>query len=73
MSVRASKDMLHWSEPAFVEYEGKPFGNHYLAFVSDALEGQPNKVKDSGFSILSNHNGTDVVRYTAEINLRMHD
>ncbi len=70
MSVRASKDMLHWSEPTFVEYEGKPFGNHYLAFVSDALEGQPNKVKDSEFSILSNHNGTDVVRYTAEINLQ---
>lgn len=67
MEVRTSKDMLHWSEPVRVEYEGKTFGNHYMAIVSDDADGQPNIVKEDTFSILANHNGTDVKRYMAKI------
>ena len=66
MVVRCSDDMLHWSEPFGVEYEGKPFGNHYLAMVWDGEGGQPNVIPGDDFSILANHNGTDVIRYKSK-------
>ena len=66
MAVRCSDDMLHWSEPFGVEYEGKPFGNHYLAMVWDGEGGQPNVIPGDDFSILANHNGTDVIRYKSK-------
>lgn len=67
MEVRTSKDMLRWSEPVTVEYEGETFGNHYMAMVSDDPDEQPNIIKGDTFSILTNHNGTNVMRYAAKI------
>jgi hypothetical protein len=67
MEIRTSKDMIHWSEPVTVEYEGKIFGNHYMAAISDDIDRQPNVVKGDQFSILTNHNGTNVMRYSAII------
>lgn len=67
MEVRTSKDLLNWSEPITVEYEGKTFGNHYMAMVSDDKDEQPNVIKDNTFSILTNHNGTDVMCYKVKI------
>lgn len=63
MQVRWSDDMLHWSEPVSFEKDGKNFGNHYVAIVSDDTDRQPNFIKGDGFSILTNHNGTDVSRF----------
>ena len=63
MEVRTSKDMLNWSEPITVERDGKLFGNHYMAIVSDDVDGQPNIIKGDNCSILTNHNGTNVMRY----------
>ncbi len=65
MAVRTSGNLLDWSEPRGVEYGGAPFGNHYLAMVRDGAQGQPNVIPGDEFSILSNHNGTDVIRYKA--------
>lgn len=67
MELRTSEDMLHWSEPVRVAYNGKPFGNHYMAIVSDEPDTQANIVKGDTLSILTNHNGTDVMRYSARI------
>jgi hypothetical protein len=67
MAVRTSDDMLHWSDPAYVMHNGKEFGNHYVAiYPNDAIH-QPNVLDGDEFSILSNHNGTDVMRYAAKI------
>ena len=52
---------------AIMEHEGKLFGNHYIAMVSDDIDEQPNVIKGDTFSILSNHNGTNVMRYAAKI------
>lgn len=67
MEIRTSKDMINWSEPHTVEVDGKVFGNHYMAIVSDDADVQPNIVVGDNFSILTNHNGTDVIRYPAKI------
>jgi hypothetical protein len=67
MAVRTSEDLLHWSDPAYVMHNGKEFGNHYVAiYPNDAIH-QPNVLDGNEFSILSNHNGTDVMRYAAKI------
>ena len=66
MELRTSPDMLCWSEPRRVIYNGTYFGNHYTAIVSEDNSGQPYVVGDS-FSILSGHNGTDVMRFKAKI------
>ena len=63
MELRTSKDMIHWSEPITVERDGKLFGNHYMAIVSDDVDEQPNIIKGKNCSILTNHNGTNVMRY----------
>ena len=65
MEVRVSEDMLHWSAPVLVEHEGKIFGNHYVAPVADDAVSPPNVIAGDRFSILTNHNGTDVTRFTA--------
>ncbi len=67
IEVRTSKDMLHWSEPVTVEHEGKTFGNHYMAMVSDDKDEQPNVIQGDTFSVLTNHNGTNVMRYAVKI------
>ena len=67
MELRESDDMLHWSDPVQVPYGDKSFGNHYVALVADDAMGVPNVAQGDSFSILSNHNGTDVARFLAEI------
>ena len=59
--------MINWSDPVTVEVDGKLFGNHYMAIVSDDADVQPNIVVGDNFSILTNHNGTDVMRYKTKI------
>lgn len=63
MQLRISRDLIHWSEPVGAELDGEPFGNHYLSMVSDSASGQPFVIEGDEFSILANHNGTDVMRY----------
>ncbi len=63
MATRFSDDLIHWSEPFFVEYEGKRFGNHYNAIVSHDTISQPHVIPADDFSVLTNHNATNVTRY----------
>jgi len=63
MQISTSKDLLHWTEPEIVYQDGKPWGNHYNAIVPDDKVNQPNILSTNEFSILNNHNGTDVYRY----------
>jgi hypothetical protein len=65
MQIATSKDMVHWSAAELVYQNGLPWGNHYNAIVPDGTEGQPNVLTSNRFSILNNHNGTDVMRYPA--------
>ncbi len=65
MEVRVSDDLIHWSEPTRLMDGEKEFGNHYVAMVADDAVSQPNVVTGDTFSILSNHNGTDVARHLA--------
>jgi hypothetical protein len=63
MEVRTSVDLVHWSEPTRFVKDGKAFGNHYVAMVADDGQNQPCVVDGDEFSILTNHNGTDVNRF----------
>ncbi len=67
IEVLTSEDMLHWSDPIRIMYEGKEFGNHYQAIVPNDDKNQPNILEGDEFYILTNHNGTDVMRYAAKI------
>lgn len=66
MEVRTSTDLVNWSEPIHFMHEGKAFGNHYVAMVAEDNQNQPCEIDGDEFSILSNHNGTDVMRYKAK-------
>ncbi len=63
MQISTSKDMLNWTKPEIVYKSSLPWGNHYNAIVPDDKTNQPNIITSSSFSILNNHNGTDVLRY----------
>jgi len=65
MEVRVGEDLIHWSAPVLVEWKGKAFGNHYVAVVADDAISPPQMIVGDRFSFLTNHNGTDVTRYTA--------
>jgi len=67
MQISVSKDMLNWSTPEIVYIDGKVWGNHYNAIISDDKDAQPNILLSDTFSILNNHNGTDVLRYKAQL------
>jgi hypothetical protein len=70
MQIATSGDLLHWSKPEIVYQSNAPWGNHYNAIVPDDAASQPNILTKNQFSILNNHNGTDVMRYTAELKRR---
>jgi hypothetical protein len=70
MQISKSEDMIHWSLPEIVYKDGKPWGNHYNAIVPDDKINQPNILTSNEFSILQNHNGTDVVRYRVKLKRR---
>ena len=65
--IRTSRDLINWSEAEKVIVDGKPFGNHYVAAVSESNSGQPCVAEGTEVSFLCNHNGTDVERFRAEI------
>lgn len=67
MQICTSNDLLHWSTPEIVYKDGKPWGNHYNAIVPNDDKNQPNILTDNKFSILNNHNGTNVIRYPVEL------
>jgi len=68
MQVSTSKDMIHWSEPQVVyDKEGMPWGNHYNAMAPDSENSIPNVLDSDEFSILNNHNGTDVIRHRVKL------
>lgn len=67
MQISTSTDLIHWSDPEVVLKDGLPWGNHYNAIVPDDTVSQPNILTSNKFSILNNHNGTDVDRYSAEL------
>jgi len=60
-----SDDLIHWSKPQGLIYEGKPFGAHYMAIVDDRVDTAPNVVKGDRFSFLMGNTNKDVVRYLA--------
>ena len=62
-----SKDLVNWSDPKVFYVDGRPFGNHYNAIVSDDENCQPNVLKSNEFSILCNHNATLVERFKSKI------
>ena len=64
---RYSDDLINWSEPQYVEVEGKPFGNHYVAAVSNDIGGNPMVAQGEDIMLLLNHNGTDVMAYPSKI------
>ena len=61
MEMRTSSDLVHWSEPVSLEKDGKKFGNHYHAAISLHGAGDPYKITGSEFTVLTCHNGTDVL------------
>ena len=67
MQISTSTDLIHWSEPELVYKDGEVWGNHYNAMVPDDTVYQPNILSTNRFSILNNHNGTDVIRYPVEL------
>lgn len=67
MQIATSTDLIHWSEPETVYKDGMPWGNHYNAIVPDDAVSQPNILTSNLFSILNNHNGTDVIRYPVKL------
>ncbi len=67
MQISVSSDLIHWSVPDLVYQNGLPWGNHYNAIVTDDKCNQPCIVPGKSFSILTNHNGTDVLRYPAKL------
>ncbi|NLD87385.1 MAG: hypothetical protein GX633_03905 [Clostridiales bacterium] len=67
MDIRTSTDLVNWSEPIRAKRAGSEFGNHYMAIVYDKQDRQPNIVPGKEFYILSNHNGTDVLKYLSKI------
>ena len=67
MQISTSEDLIHWSTPEVVYQNGLPWGNHYNAIVPDDKINQPCILSENKFSILTNHNGTDVIRYPAEL------
>ena len=67
VQISTSKDLIHWSTPEIVYKDGKPWGNHYNAIIPDDDKSQPNVLTSNKFSILNNHNGTDVIRYPVEL------
>ncbi len=70
MQISISLDMIHWSTPEIVYKDGIPWGNHYNAIVPNDMVNQPNVLASNCFSILNNHNGTDVIRYPVELKKR---
>jgi hypothetical protein len=67
VQISTSKDLINWSEPEIVYKDGLPWGNHYNAFVPDDTVSQPNILTTNKFSMLNNHNGTNVDRYSIEL------
>lgn len=71
MQISTSKDLIHWSEPEIFYKDGKPWGNHYNAFIPDDKVNQPNILAANEFSLLNNHNGTNVIRYPVKLMKRI--
>ena len=67
MYVRTSADMLTWSEAIAVEKDGQAWGNHYVAIFNDDDETQPHILTKNEFFVLTNHNGTTVMRYPVKL------
>ncbi len=66
MAMRVSTDLVHWSDKICAEKDGIPFGNHYVAMVSDDGVNQPNLTEGDDVKVLTNHNGTDVLMYPSK-------
>ncbi len=65
--LRTSRDLINWSDAEKVIIDGKPFGNHYVAVVSEDSKNQPCVVEGNCFSFMCNYNGTDVERFRAQV------
>lgn len=68
MQLSTSHDLVHWSRPVSVPAGDGWFGNHYVALVPDGT-GSPCRLPQNTFSLLACHNGTDVLRYAAELSI----
>lgn len=67
MRVRTGSDLLEWSDPIPIIVDGNEFGNHYVAIANRDDKTQTYILTSNEFSILTNHNGTDVLSYPAKI------
>ena len=61
---RTGTDLLHWSEPVNIPYEGENgyFGNHYISLVSDSKQLSVNELSGNVSALLC-HNATDLMKY----------
>ena len=66
MEIRTSKDMINWSEPFNVTLDGKPFGSHYMAIVSNSDKGYPFDIDGDEFSFLLTCKG-QILRHKTSI------
>ena len=60
MEVRTSDNLTEWSSPVTFMKDGKKFGNHYQAIISDHGKGNPAVITGTDFTVMDCHNGTDV-------------
>ena len=67
MEIRASDDMLHWSEPIVVTNNGQSLTGHYVAVYPDDKENPASVLGENTFSVYEIDGGT-AMRYTAELN-----
>ena len=65
LEIRTSKDMLHWSEPVQMEYNGEQLTAHYALIMPDDRVNPPYVLEDDTFSVLQIDKGT-AMRYTAK-------
>ena len=67
MQLQTGDSLTEFSAPIVLTKDGQEWGNHYMALVSDDITSPPNILTSNECSLLSNHNGTDVLRYKVKI------
>lgn len=66
LCLRTGDDLVHWSDPIYMPGEGERFKKPYFSLINAGSAGAHNVV-DGSFAILVCHNGTDLMRYDARV------
>jgi hypothetical protein len=67
MRVQTSDNLVEWSESIPVMQNGEAWGNHYVAMANADDKSLPYVLTSNEFSILTNHNGTNVMNYPVKL------